>query len=322
MERKMNLEEFAECVRYGVKAGLPYELEKAEVRVVYGEHWHAQIELVRPWTSVTPCFVITFDYREYLQGKRTPETVIAEILNSWMLYRMPLDLNNLDVSHFDSVKGRIVSRVISSAPHNRAYLKGRPAKYCDTVNAAVIWELHVYDLCEEDDTSVSVPVTWELLKAWGISVEELEQIAKENTPRLRPLEIEDMSRFLKDMGSLCKDFSMGVMLIVTNTEKKDGAIAAAYPGVRERLMEILQDDVYILPSSIHECIAVAKGSHNPADLYKIVCEVNDDQIAVEDFLANDVLEYTADGGLASVMYRLVKEKGAVDNLVDENRVFE
>ena len=87
----MDLEEFSECVRKGVKAGLPHELEKAKVNSKYEKNGRAQIQINRPCSNPIIRYALTLDYREYLSGKCTPECVIANILNRRILYSVPED---------------------------------------------------------------------------------------------------------------------------------------------------------------------------------------------------------------------------------------
>ena len=103
MKRLMTLEEFSECVRRGVKAGLPYELEKAKVNIKYGKEGHAQLQINRPESNTVIQYVLTFDYQEYLSGNITPESVIANILNNRNLYYVPADCYNLDIFNYNSV---------------------------------------------------------------------------------------------------------------------------------------------------------------------------------------------------------------------------
>ena len=91
MKKLMDLEEFSECVRKGVKAGLPHELEKAKVNSKYEKNGRAQIQINRPCSNTIIHYTLTLDYREYLSGKCTPECVIANILNRRILYSVPED---------------------------------------------------------------------------------------------------------------------------------------------------------------------------------------------------------------------------------------
>ena len=53
----------------------------------------------------------------------------------------------------------------------------------------------------------------------------------------------------------------------------------------------INDDLYILPSSIHEVIAVPSSLGNPDELAKMVLEVNTDVVDVSERLSNQVYQY-------------------------------
>ena len=182
MKKLMDLEEFSECVRKGVKAGLPHELEKAKVNIKYEKNGRAQIQINRPCSNPIIRYTLTLDYREYLSGKCTPECVIANILNSRILYYVPEDFCSIDVSDFEYLKKRIVSRIISSKPQYIERMKNRPIKFFKDMPLAMVWEFHSIDLCHGKDEIARMPVTMDMVNDWGISVDELEQITQKNNP--------------------------------------------------------------------------------------------------------------------------------------------
>lgn len=320
MKRAMTLEQYSECIRKGVKAGLPYELKEAKVNIVYGENWYAQIQINRPQSNVAVHYVLTIDYREYLSGSEEsmPERIIAKILNNRNLYHVPQDFCGIDVSDFKNFESRIVSRIISNKPQYIKY--DRPVKYFEDMPLAMIWELHFTDLCCREDMIARMPVTTEMINKWGISVEELDRIAQKNNPLLRPAWIRNMNEILSEVGfEACSDVMNGCnIIIISNEASQDGAVVAMYPGIRETLNNMMGDEVYIIPSSIHECIAVPKSGVDLHCLYEIVREVNRTKVDEDDFLADDVLEYTQDGHLTSAIRRLEREK---ESQIDENHTF-
>ena len=314
MKKLMTLEEFSECVRKGVKAGLPHELEKAKVNIKYEKDGCAQIQINRPCSNTIIHYTLTLDYREYLSGKCTPECVIANILNSRILYYVPEDFCSIDVSDFEYLKKRIVRRIISSKPQYTERMKNRPIKFFKDMPLAMVWELHSTDLCHGKDEIARMPVTMDMVNDWGISVDELEQIAQKNNPLLRPAQIRYMSKILSEEGYECEE--QRDIVVITNPAIQDGAVAVTYPGVRETLIDMLGDDVYIIPSSVHECIAIAKSGADSQYLYEMVCDVNRTVTDANDFLADDLMEFTQDGRLVSVFRRLKKGSS-----IDENHTF-
>lgn len=56
----------------------------------------------------------------------------------------------------------------------------------------------------------------------------------------------------------------------------------------------LESDLYILPSSVHEVIAVSAEMGDPYELAEMVSEINMDQVALEERLSNQVYHYDKD----------------------------
>lgn len=56
----------------------------------------------------------------------------------------------------------------------------------------------------------------------------------------------------------------------------------------------LEDDLYILPSSIHEVLAVPASMGTPESLAEMVSEVNMNEVSLDERLSNQVYHYDKD----------------------------
>lgn len=113
------------------------------------------------------------------------------------------------------------------------------------------------------------------LKHVGITVDELEAWAEDS------YEVSEM---------------IPQMLILSNETKFNGAAAITNKAVLDRACDRLgAETIYILPSSIHECLAIAMG--DPDELRNMVCEVNDTQVVPQERLSYNVYRYTIGGEL-------------------------
>ena len=74
------------------------------------------------------------------------------------------------------------------------------------------------------------------------------------------------------------------MLVITNLEKRFGAISLLF--CEDELHERLGDDVIIIPSSVHEVIAVPAMSEAYAQLDKFIQHVNKDLVEKHEILSN------------------------------------
>ena len=84
----------------------------------------------------------------------------------------------------------------------------------------------------------------------------------------------------------------GAMFILTNESGIFGASALFYPGVIDRISEILGVGFYILPSSVHEVIIVPDvGNRNAEDFKYMVLEANRTVVEPKDVLSDNVWYY-------------------------------
>lgn len=67
-----------------------------------------------------------------------------------------------------------------------------------------------------------------------------------------------------------------------------------YENELHELAENLESDLYILPSSVHEVLAVSTELTEPEELAQMVAEVNMQEVALEERLSNQVYHYDKD----------------------------
>ena len=99
---------------------------------------------------------------------------------------------------------------------------------------------------------------------WGISAEELDARAWENTLRDLPVRTDSLMVYLKEeYGVTFPRFELGPLaeqfyLVKQPQEEKLGCKSAcAIPGVRgESFAALLRQSLYVIPSSIHECMVI------------------------------------------------------------------
>ena len=91
--------------------------------------------------------------------------------------------------------------------------------------------------------------------------------------------------------------------VVTNSSMTFGAAAICDKAIQARICEDFGDTWWVLPSSIHEVLAVRKiNDLTPEALFAMVCDINNDKrcMSADNFLANAVWEYR-DGEIVEVM---------------------
>ena len=153
------------------------------------------------------------------------------------------------------------------------------------------------DLPDNNDSMASVAINYAMLEQYGISADELfEQALKCSHGQYV---INDMRDVLEQMfGEVPSDLN-GIdsrMIVLTTKNKIHGASAIFDNQILSQLAQNLGNkDFYILPSSIHEIIAVpASDEVNAQYLRSMVKEVNNNEVSKEERLSYSVFYYDAD----------------------------
>ena len=81
------------------------------------------------------------------------------------------------------------------------------------------------------------------------------------------------------------------MYVMTNRRKINGAAEILFPENLDKLASILHSDIYIIPSSTHEVIAISSNGHSADELQEMVNDINMNQVDLEDRLSNEVYHY-------------------------------
>lgn len=85
------------------------------------------------------------------------------------------------------------------------------------------------------------------------------------------------------------------LLVLTTEDGRLGASVLFYPGMKEKIGEIVGKDYFVLPSSIHEVLIMPdNGQMSPMELAKMVKEINDNEVSPQDLLCSRVLRFRAD----------------------------
>ena len=80
------------------------------------------------------------------------------------------------------------------------------------------------------------------------------------------------------------------MYVITNRAGVNGAVYIMYDEVLQGLAQETGSDLYLLPSSVHEVMAVPAYG-NPASLAQMVEEINVKEVELEERLSNNVYHY-------------------------------
>lgn len=230
-------------------------------------------------------------YDAYLAG--TPMKEIVERICT--LYKQSvLPVIKPDFRYtLELMKPYIFFRLVNSERNKKLLTRVPHIEYLDLA-------LTFHCLVQGDDDGIgAIRITNEHIGQWGITLDELFQLAKENTrvlfpPIIRP--IEEVIRELQgdneiiDFGAI--EGEIYPMYILTNQKGINGASCIIYKDVIKDFAKQHNSNVIILPSSIHEIILVpTKDFADKEWLKSMVIDINSTQVPIEEVLSDNVYQY-------------------------------
>ena len=135
-----------------------------------------------------------------------------------------------------------------------------------------------------------------MLHNYDIGIDELYRHAKENIEN--DYTVTDINEIICGMIGFPDELNMrpvktdNTMWVVTNRKKINGASSILNKKALIELSEKFEDGEYIIiPSSIHECIAVPLKDTDPTYLKALVREVNDTEVRADEILTYNIYLY-------------------------------
>lgn len=256
---------------------------------------------IRDGSNCAPTLYVEDYYKEYRKGagisdlSRFAVTAVTQSMNM-------ADMLTAKAEDMVSRNSDLVVRLLNRS-RNKEYLKDVPAK-----DAGCGFDLIAY----LESGEFGAVVTEELLKAMKRDRDELFREAISTTQDKYPAMLCDLAESAFIMNNECANLlesplkrapaGSGPGYVLSNSRFYWGAGALFYPGVIERIHELLDGDFYVLPSSVHELILTAAGDQeDPQQLVKMIREANRTVVDEKDILADD-LYICESGTLRRVSY--------------------
>ena len=215
---------------------------------------------------------------------------LSEEYHNGMTQKLITKGTNLDIKK-DEIVIQLVNREM-----NAEMLNDVPHKIQN--NLAVIFRW----IASKDENGLgTVLINNSMMQQLGLNEEELYEVAKENTLRLFPPKICSMKEALmgftdgyvpvEEFQIQEKDMDFP-MYIISNESGVNGAAVILYQDILDEVANKLKGNIYLLPSSIHEMIAVPVNANmSVRELENMVQGVNQDVVSQNEVLSNQVFMY-------------------------------
>lgn len=199
-------------------------------------------------------------------------------------------LEPLRETDFEHIRSHIICRLVNRSKNSRLIEESPSISYLDL-------SILFYYLVDYNDNGISsIRITNPLAEYWSVDTSDLLEAALENMPVYFPFVVEKMSQMIKHLlpefqqaGEMLKLTEPLPMYVLTNQSGLNGATVLLYKEVLSQLSGLLNSDLYLLPSSVHEIIAIPyENPQQQFHLEQMVQDVNRTQISPEEFLSDHV----------------------------------
>ena len=247
--------------------------------------------------SVSPTLYINHMYEHYLETENLQEVLQSAARRMDMAFKEMPEVGDVNL---EGAKDNIVFQVINTL-QNEDMLRDMPHREFQDLSIIYRWVVKV-----DENGIQSSAIRNNLAEQLGMNEEQLFKCAVENTRRIFPPTVKSMNDVIREMfisdgmPAEVADMMIGempedkMMWVISNYRGINGAGSMLYEDNLHKLAMKLETDLYILPSSVHECIAVSTNVGDPYELAEMVSEINMGQVALEDRLSNQVYHYDKD----------------------------
>lgn len=240
------------------------------------------------------------------EGRLTEEQAACQIVETYHRYELPKIFDSFRFLTREKILEHAVYRLVNREKNSQLLEK---VPHADMLNLTLLCYCTIYD---EIMGHGAVMISNSILDDFHISKEELFEYADRNTPKLFPPEcislmdlIQEMEKgsplpengdiLQRDSGSSPEfdaQSEIQKILVLTNKQRIYGAYYMAVPQVIGLIAKVVEKNLYILPSSVHECLIIPDSSEeNTSDLRDMVCQVNRTKVLPEEVLSDEIYYY-------------------------------
>lgn len=252
------------------------------------------ITLMQDDSNISPTIYLNPYYDAYENGDTTLGTVIDEVIDTYERNKINRSIDMKFFLNYETVRSRIIFKLINTEK-NRELLRDVP--YIPFHDLSIVFQCLV---SEERFGNASILIHNVHLQLWKVNARELYECALENTPLLQGYELADMNTVLEEMKALggiddeeIEDMQQEVpMYVLSNKSMINGASCILYKDILKDFAMVVDKDLYVLPSSIHEVILLpSDGTQESEQLKEMVREINQSQVEKEEVLSDSVYYY-------------------------------
>ena len=297
----LNYEEFKERIKDDIKDYMDEKYKDCEVVIRKVNKTNREVDGLNMLDipglkNATPTLYVNDLYEKYKKTGDYEE--VARMAAETMEYGIKSFNSQIKEECLDTskLKDKVFFSLIN-AEQNRELLNTVPHREFEDLAIVYRWNIGA-----GSDGVYTNLVDNDLAKKEGLTENDLYNAANKNTKELFPVLVKNMNEFISEImfgdselsGEMEEEFKEVMMetqdersmYVITNESKLFGAASMLYEETLYELAEKIGSDLYILPSSIHEVIAVSADFGSPDEWAEMVYEINIDQVDINDRLSN------------------------------------
>lgn len=289
--RYMRYQKFIETVKEHIKQELQRQAYVYPVLKNNGAIYDGLV-ILDPILNISPTIYLNPYYHRYLDGV-SMEDIYEDILKT---YQENLPKDDFDISLFrdySKAQKRIVMKLVN-AQKNKNLLKNVPH--------ILIYDLAIIFLCSVSDFMheyATILIHNQHMELWNVTVEDLYEAAKVNSPKILAPRLDNLHDVFEHITNESLPFLEELNIsILTNYLKVHGATCMVYPDLLGEVADIYEDDLIIIPSSIHEVLVFPKDNipseYSLEHFGAMIQEVNETQLTDDEVLSDHVYWYHRD----------------------------
>lgn len=304
----MNFELFKNIVKDNVsrKMGNEYKVTLNEIRKNNGIMLTG-LAIMEEGSNISPTIYLDKYYEMYQNGRYTIYTAVNDIIRVYKENEVKSPVDVKFFLDFETVRPHIIHKLINTE-RNQELLKEIPnTKFLDL---SIIFQV----LLPENDNIhgfSTITIRNEHCKQWEIGIDELVFAARRNMPRLLPYTARNMQSVLTELLEMPIETNIdddilnivgSKIVVLSNVKNTNGGTVLLDKNFLRECSDNIDSSYYILPSSIHEVLAIPDDDTMDVDALKdMVKTVNDTEVTKEEILSYSVYYFDRENDRLSVL---------------------
>lgn len=296
----MNFDEFCTKVKERILGVMPDSYKESSVSVVEYQKQNDSalrgLVIKKLGSAVTPRLELGYFYDIYKQKGENNQAfryALRKIAYEYVKAAdmAPKGISLAKVTNYDEVKDRITARFVNKE-RSKGYLEDKAS--FDYLDLAIIFDINLESY---EGMNRYISVTKEMADYWGISSKELYEQAVKNESKT-PYLVMPISSFIPPTKNVSPAIPDIPMVVATNKKKMHGFRVVLNAAAMKDISDRFGGDFYVIPSSIHEIIAVSTDYFDKKEdiqaIKNMIYEVNRTKLEDQDFLSDELYAYDSE----------------------------